>query len=64
MLEDNFQQTKGDLRNDMKIRNQLLYLERKERERREREERLEYEREEVNYLQERGAKQEFYMNVQ
>ena len=45
MLEDNFQSTKGNMRNEMKSTNQMLDLERKEKERAEKEARLQYEKE-------------------
>ena len=64
MLEDNFQKTKSDMRNNMKDTNQHLDLERKEKERAEKDARLQYEKEEAHYLHERGAKQGFYMDVQ
>ena len=63
MLEDNFQNTKTNITNDTKKTNQQLDLERKERERAEKEARLQYEREEAEYLRQRGAKQDFYMDV-
>ena len=64
MLEDNFQQTKSDMRNNMKNTNQHLDLERKDKDRAEKDARLQYEKEEAQYLYERGAKQGFYMDVQ
>ena len=64
MLEDKFQKTKSDIRNNMKNTNQHLDLERKDKERSEKEARLNYEKEEAKYLYDRGAKQGFYMDVQ
>ncbi len=63
MLEDNFQQTKTGITNDTKKTNQQLDLERKQRQRAEKEARLQYEREEAEHLRQRGAKQDFYMDV-
>lgn len=63
MLEDNFQQTKSAIQSSTKGTNQQLDLERKERERAEKEARLKYEKEEAEYLRQRGAKQDFHMNV-
>ena len=63
MLEDNFQNTKANLRSDMKNTNQFLDLQRKEKERAEKEAHLQYQREEAEYLHKRGAKQDFYMDV-
>lgn len=63
MLEDNFQNTKTNLVSDLKSTNQQLDLQRKEKERLQREARLEYERQEAQYLKERGAKQAFHMDV-
>lgn len=63
MLEDNFTKTKSDITSNTKQTNQMLDLERKEKERAEREARLQREREEVEYYKQRGTKQEFYMDV-
>lgn len=63
MLEDNFQQTKNNIVSDTKKTNQQLDLERKQKEQAEREARLNYQREEAEYLKQRGAKQDFYMDV-
>lgn len=63
MLEDNFQKTKSDIRANTTQFNQQLDLERKQKEEAERQQRLNYQKEEVEYLKQRGAKQEFYMNV-
>jgi predicted transcriptional regulator len=63
MLEDNFSKTKSDIVSDTKATNQQLDLERKEKERSEKEARLQYEKEEAEYLKQRGAKQDFYMDV-
>lgn len=63
MLEDNFQSTKSGIKNDTKKTNQQLDLERKEKEKAEKQARLKYEREQAEYLKQRGAKQDFYMDV-
>ena len=63
MLEDNFQKTKAGIRNDMKNTNQMLDLERKEKEQNEKANKLNYQKEEREYLKQRGAKQDFYMDV-
>ena len=43
MLEDNFQKTKAGIRNDMKNTNQMLDLERKEKEQNEKANKLNYQ---------------------
>ena len=63
MLEDNFQKTKSNILNNVTQHNQHLDLERKQKEEAERQARLNYQKEEVDYLKTRGAKQEFYMDV-
>lgn len=63
MLEDNFQKTKTSIVNSTKQTNQELDLQRKQKEMAEKEARLKYQREEAEYLKQRGAKQGFYMNV-
>ena len=63
MLEDNFQKTKSNILNNVTQTNQQLDLERKQKEEAERQARLNYQKEEVDYLKTRGAKQEFYMDV-
>lgn len=63
MLEDNFSQTKTGILNNQVNINKQLDLERKEREQAEKEARLQYQRQEAEYLKQRGAKQEFYMDV-
>lgn len=63
MLEDNFQQTKHTILGSQVNTNKQLDLERKEREQAEKEARLNYQREEAEYLKQRGAKQAFNMDV-
>ena len=63
MLEDNFQKTKGNILGNVTQTNQQLHLERQQKEEAERQARLQYQREEVDYLKTRGAKQDFYMDV-
>lgn len=63
MLEDNFQKTKADIRQNTTQFNQQLTLERKQKEEAEKQAKLNYQREEADYLKTRGAKQEFYMDV-
>ena len=63
MLEDNFQKTKSNILNNVTQTNQQLDLERKQKEEAERQARLNYQKDEVDYLKTRGAKQEFYMDV-
>ena len=63
MLEDNFQQTKQNILGSQVSTNKQLDLERKEREQAEKEARLNYQREEAEYLKQRGAKQAFNMDV-
>ena len=63
MLEDNFQKTKSNILNNVTQTNQQLDLERKQKEEAERQARLNYQKEEVDYLKTRGAKQDFYMDV-
>jgi hypothetical protein len=63
MLEDNFQKTKSDIKSNTTQFNQQLDLERKQKEEAERQARLQYQREEVEHLKQRGAKQQFYMDV-
>ena len=63
MLEDNFQQTKTSILNTHVDINKQLDLQRKEREQAEKEARLQYQREETEYLKQRGAKQPFHMDV-
>jgi hypothetical protein len=57
MLEDNFQKTKSDIKANTTQFNQQLDLERKQKEEAERQARLQYQRDEVEYLKQRGAKQ-------
>jgi hypothetical protein len=47
----------------MKNTNKQLELERNEKEEAEKEAKRQYEKDEVDYLYKRGAKQDFYMNV-
>ncbi len=63
MLEDDFTNTKTNLTNDLKKTNQQFDLERKDKERKAKEDRIRYEAEEAQYLKERGAKQDFYMDI-
>ena len=63
MLEDNFQQTKSNILSNTTQFNQQLDLERKQKEEAERQQRLQYQKEEVDYLKQRGAKQEYYKDV-
>lgn len=63
MLEDNFEKTKTGIIQTTTKTNQQLDLERKEKEKADREARLKYEKEEAEYLKQRGAKQDFYMDV-
>jgi hypothetical protein len=63
MLEDNFQKTKSDIKQNVTEFNQQLDLERKQKEEAERRARLQYQQEEAEYLKTRGAKQGFYMDV-
>lgn len=63
MLEDNFQKTKNNIFSNVTQYNQQLDLERKQKEEAERQARLNYQREEVDYLKTRGAKQDFHMDV-
>ena len=63
MLEDNFQKTKSNIQANMTQYNQQLDLERKQKEEAEKQARLNYQRDEVDYLKTRGAKQDFYMDV-
>ena len=63
MLEDNFQKTKSGIQSNMTQYNQQLTLERKQKEEAERQAKLNYQRNEVDYLKTRGAKQDFYMDV-
>lgn len=63
MLEDNFQKTKSDIKANTTQFNLQLDLERKQKEEAERQARLQYQREEVEYLKQRGAKQQFYMDI-
>ena len=64
MLEDDFQKTKSNILNSHVKTNQQLDLERKEKEQAEKEARLQYQRQEVDYLKQRGVKQGFHMDVQ
>lgn len=57
MLEDNFHQTKADIRSDHKEYNQRLDLELKQKEEAEKQTRLQYQRDEADYLKKRGVKQ-------
>jgi hypothetical protein len=63
MLEDNFEKTKTGIIQTTTKTNQQLDLERKEKEKADREARLKYEKEEAEYLKQRGAKQDFHMDV-
>lgn len=63
MLEDNFQQTKSNILNDHVKTNQQLDLERKDKDQAEKEARLQYQKDEVEYLKQRGVKQGFHMEV-
>ena len=63
MLEDNFQKNKSDIKANTTQFNLQLDLERKQREEAERQARLQYQREEAEYLKQRGAKQQFYMDI-
>jgi hypothetical protein len=63
MLEDNFQKTKHDIFNNVTQTNQQLDLERKRKEEAEKQDRLNYQKDEVDHLKTRGAKQDFYMDV-
>ena len=63
MLEDNFQKTKSDIKANTTQFNQQLDLERKQKEEAERKARQQYQLDEVEYLKQRGAKQQFYMDV-
>ena len=63
MLEDNFQKNKSDIKANTTQFNFQLDLERKQKEEAERQARLQYQREEAEYLKQRGAKQQFYMDI-
>ena len=63
MLQDNFQKTKSNILNNVTQHNQQLDLERKQKEEAEKQARLNYQKDEVDYLKTRGAKQDFYMDV-
>ena len=63
MVEDNFQKTKRNIQNNVMQHNQQHNLERKQKEEAEKQARLNYQKEEVDYLKTRGAKQDFYMDV-
>ena len=63
MLEDNFQKTKANMREDMKKTNQMMDLERKDKDQAQKDAKRNYQKEEVDYLKTRGAKQDFYMDV-
>ncbi len=63
MLEDNFEKTKTGIKQSTTQTNQQLDLERKEKQKADKEARLKYEKEEAEYLKQRGAKQDFYMDV-
>jgi hypothetical protein len=63
MLEDNFQKTKSNIKQNVTEFNLQLNLERKQREEAERRAKLQYQQQEVDYLKTRGAKQDFYMDV-
>ncbi len=63
MLEDNFQQTKTNILSNTTQFNQQLDLQRKQKEEAERQQRLQYQKEEVEYLKQRGAKQDYYKDV-
>ena len=63
MLEDNFQKNKSDIKANTTQFNLQLDLERKQKEEAERQARLQYQREEAEYLKQRGAKQQFYMDI-
>ena len=63
MLEDNFQKTKSNILGSVTQTNQQLDLERKQKLEAEKQAKLQYQKEEVDYLKTRGAKQEFYMDV-
>jgi hypothetical protein len=58
MLEDNFQQTKSNI-----LSNTTQFNQQKQKEEAERQQRLQYQKEEVDYLKQRGAKQEYYKDV-
>lgn len=59
MLEDNFQNTKTNILGNVTEHNKRLDLERKQKEEAERQAKLQYQREEVEYLKQRGVKQNF-----
>ena len=63
MLEDNFQQTKKNILNSHVDTNKNLDLERKEKEAADKEAHLQYQKDEVEYLKQRGVKQGFHMEV-
>lgn len=63
MLEDNFQKTKGNIHSNVTQFNQQLNLEQKQKADSEKQAHKQYQKEEVDYLKTRGAKQEFYMDV-
>lgn len=63
MLEDNFQKTKGNIHSNVTQFNQQLNLEQKQKADSEKHAHKQYQKEEVDYLKTRGAKQEFYMDV-
>lgn len=64
MLEDNFQKTKSNILGNVTEYNQQLALEKKQKEDAQKQGKLQYQKEQVDYLKTRGAKQDFYMNVQ
>ena len=59
MLEDNFQNTKTNILNSVTEQNKRLDLELKQRQEAEKQAKLQYQREEVDYLKQRGVKQNF-----
>ena len=59
MLEDNFQKTKTNIQGDMTEFNKRMDLERKQKEEAEKQAKLQYQREEVEYLKQRGVKQNY-----
>ena len=63
MLEDTFNDTKNNILKNQVQTNQQLDLERKEREQAEKEARLQYQRDEVEYLKQRGVKQGYYKDL-
>ena len=63
MLDDNFQNNKKNMTNDLKRTNQNSDLQRKNNERAQKQSQKQYQQEEAAYLKKRGQKQDFCMNV-